>query len=289
MWTYDAEASEPRNSIPDETAAERDFHSRTGEDGRRDVSLELELGQLEGAAAPIYARMLDGEIPTGANRDIMAEFFAVAFARSRRARRGYGEGYGQFLQAQVQRTLKDEQSAKALFDATECNEGYVITEEQRAELRSTNFDMSNYKLSIPLEQTLQAFNLVGPIAGHIVEMEWSFVEASDEDFILSDSPLVISKPGLADPQTQVSLPLSPKKMWIGHWDKGAPRIQRLRREHVFAMNRMRASSADRYLYANRRDDALLRFCKKYAGPKPVFEVTGDGLAPMAPVAIRRKP
>jgi hypothetical protein len=288
VWTYDAEADAPRDNIPDETGLERDYHTVTRENGELDTTLEAILGDLEGQAAPIYARMVQGALPQGDDRTIMAQFFAVAYVRSKRKRRTYGEGYGQMMQVLVQQTAQSEQAFADLLADMEASEGFHFTDEQRVKLRKDVADWSGYRLSIDREFTLGAFIQAEPITRLIDQMYWSLIEAKDEIYLLSDSPLVKSGAGFALPETQISLPLSPNMMWIGHWRSDLPTHSSMSRQEIMRFNRMRAAGADRYLYAPYQDAALMRFCKKYVIPRPGVQIGDGDTSKLAPVGVRRK-
>lgn len=288
VWTYDAETDAPRASAPDETGVERDFHTVTREDGERDVTIETMLAELEGQAAPIYAQMANGMLPEGDERDIMVQFFAIAYVRSKRMRRTYGEGYGQMMQILVHRTAQSEQAFAATLADMEAEEGFTFTDEEKKKLRKDMADWSGYRLSVDREWTLQAFMMSARIAPLIDAMNWSLLESKDEIFLLSDSPLVKSGAGFATLETQVSLPLAPNTMWIGHWRDDLPKRDILSRTEVMDFNRMRAGNADRYLYAPYSDPALMRFCKKYVQPRPGFKINDGDTSKLAPVTVRRK-
>jgi hypothetical protein len=161
-------------------------------------------------------------------------------------------------------------------------------EDERERLREDMADWSGYRLSVDREFTLGAFGMAGHITALIDQMHWSLLEARDEIYLLSDSPLVKSGAGFATSETQVSLPLSPTMMWIGHWRDDLPERSTLTREEVRGFNRMRAAGADRYLYAPHDDAALMRFCKKYVKPRPGFKIGNGDTSKLAPVSIRRK-
>lgn len=288
VWTYDAQTDAPRASVPDATGFEKDFHTVTHEDGQRDTTLETLLANLEGQAAPIYAQMTKGALPHGDDRTIMAQFFAIAYVRSKRMRRTYGEGYGQMMQVAVQRTAESQQAFNSMLDDVAKEQGVQFTDEEREKLRKDVADWSGFRMSVDREFTLGAFMMAGHITALIDAMRWSLLEAKEEIFLLSDSPLVKSGAGFALADTQASLPLTPSMMWIGHWRSDLPEHDRLSRSGVMAFNRMRAAGADRYLYAPRSDAALMRFCKKYVMPRPRLKIGDGDTSKLAPVDVRRK-
>jgi Protein of unknown function (DUF4238) len=288
VWVYDAETDTPRPSTPDATGFERDFHTVTGEDGARDTTLETMLAELEGAAAPIYARMVKGQLPKGDDRTMMAQFLAIAYVRSKRMRRTYGEGYGQAMQVVLQRMAESKQAFAAALADVEAEQGLNLSDEERETLRQDMGDWSKYRLSVDREFTLGAFGLAEPITPLIDEMRWSLLTSEDGSFVLSDSPLFKSGAGFATSETMVSLPLSPHTMWMGHWRNDLPEHASLTAERVEGFNLMRAAGADRYLYAPREDSALMAFTKQYVKPRPGWKIGDGDASKLAPVDIRRK-
>lgn len=287
VWTYDVKADEPRPSLPDQTGYERDFYAVTGSDGKIDTLLEEILSEVESDAAPIYLDMTKGNLPTDGARDIMAHFFSIMFLRSKHIRRTYAETYGQFLQMKTQQLAQNKQIFDSLLNDLESQQGLQISSEKRDQIRNDMADWRNYEVSVSQGASLPIFGNAGEVATVLAQMRWSLLEASDEAYVLSDSPLVRTGP-LSDLKTQVTFPLSPKIMWVGHWRDDLPQRSRLSREAIKAFNRMRAAGADRFLYAHRNDDRLMRLCKKYVGPKPGFQIRGANVANLAKVTVRRK-
>lgn len=287
VWTYDVEAEVPRPSLPRETGFERDFHTLTKNNGERDTILESILARVESDAAPIYVDMTKGKLPKGDARTNIAHFLGAMYVRSKRIRRTYGEGYGQLMQVIAQRMSESEKGFSEMLTNFENQNGVQFSADRHDQIRRDMADWSGYSVSMDREFTLGTFNMFGTITTLINQMHWSLLEANDEIYLLSDSPLIESG-ALEKPQTQISLPLSPRMLWIGHWRTDLPVRSSLSRQNVRAFNRMRAAGADRFLYAPYEDAVLMRFCKKHVGPRPGFKVGDGDASKLAPTIVRRK-
>lgn len=287
VWTYNVKADEPRPSSPDQTGYERDFYAVTGSDGKIDTTLEEILSKVESDAAPIYLDMTKGNLPRDGARDIMAHFLGIMFLRTKHMRRAYAITYGQFLQMKTQKLAQNKQIFDSLLNNLESQQGFQFSSKKRDQIRSDMADWRNYEVSFSQDTSLAILGNASEVAAVLAKMRWSLLEASDEAYVLSDAPLVRTGP-LSDLKTQVTFPLSPTIMWVGHWRDDLPQRSWLSREAIEAFNRMRAAGADRFLYAHRNDDRLMQLCKKYVGPKPGSQIRGADVANLAKVTVRRK-
>ena len=81
VWTYDCVNGKSWSQIPEETGTSTHFYSVLKEDGTQDTRIEELLSANESRAAPVYKRLLGGEIPkidTQA-RVYFAEFLAMMY------------------------------------------------------------------------------------------------------------------------------------------------------------------------------------------------------------------
>jgi hypothetical protein len=115
-------------------------------------------------------------------------------------------------------------------------------------------------------------------------------------FITSDTPLVrelapdtankFAGPGLANPDVQVTMPLSPKMCLLATWNENAPKHLDLESEGVAHCNIMRAVHATRALYGP-HDDDIRELARKYAETGLKVRIGDSDPASFSPVSVRR--
>ena len=104
------------------------------------------------------------------------------------------------------------------------------------------------------------------ITSEFCQMKWSFLrtQATDEVFLLSDNPLVLTdigkdspKPlGIKNPNILVTMPLSPTTVAVARWD-GAFGYGTVKTDYISTINQRTIEQAHRYVYASYRSDELL--------------------------------
>ncbi len=288
VWTYDSLGERPRSSAPEKTGFERDFHTVTAEGGP-DLTVENDIAKWESAAAPIYRQLADGKEITSDDRQIMAGFFALAYLRSKRHRRSYAEGYGLVMQRLVQKLAEKPNAFDVALNEVGDAMERQFTDDKKIAHRQEMADWRGYRIEVSREATLPVFSAHPALADEIAGMRWSVLEAKGEQFILSDSPLILANPtgGFGDAAAQATLPLTPSRLWVGHRRDYLPQHSTLQRREVMAFNRMRAANADRFLYASRCDNALMRLCKNHVRPRQTVTIDGD-TSMLAPVTVRSR-
>src|SRR5262249_7360276 len=86
----------------------------------------------------------------------------------------------------------------------------------------------------------------------------------------------------------VSMPLSPTRCLVMLWDDEVPeRLVKAEREQVCALNMHRALFAERYLYADRRDDTVRALGQEHRDRRQRMLVNG-GTESFAPITIQRR-
>jgi Protein of unknown function (DUF4238) len=99
VWTYDAQTGRVWSAIPEETAVQTHFYSAENPDGTMDTRLEEAISKVEGAAAPVYDRLLQGVIPQDPKERMdFAYFTALMLVRTPGRRRMSAEIYGRLIQ-----------------------------------------------------------------------------------------------------------------------------------------------------------------------------------------------
>src|SRR5262245_47888322 len=102
VWTYDMIEGTWRPSTPENTAVESNIYSVKDQDGNHVDALEEWLTGIESKAAPIYRRMIGGDLPLGQDRADFAVFVSSLYARSPSILRAFAEGLGMASQATIQ-------------------------------------------------------------------------------------------------------------------------------------------------------------------------------------------
>src|SRR4051794_35543076 len=93
VWTYDAATGKSWSKIPEETAIQTHFYSVGREDGTHDPRIEEMLSEFETRAAPVYLKLLGGDIPSKDTQERIhfAEFLALMYVRTPSMRRMHAE------------------------------------------------------------------------------------------------------------------------------------------------------------------------------------------------------
>ena len=282
VWTYDKQADQAWPTSVEDTACERHLYSVTTEDGQHCTAIEDAIEKIETAAAPIYERILYGEMPMGEDRHSFSSFVAIMHVRTNAFRRLYAEIQGNLKLARDYMIASDDalfNSTMARFEA-DCG---ARTDAEKQRLRAVMLDSSDVILAYQREYTLKALGFHDDLTPLIASMEWMLMEAptAGPEFITSDNPVVPwvapqflhphrGSGGWKHRHVQVTFPLSPKLCWLGHWIKGMPTRWQASAEEVKQANRVRAAESERFLYSHVLRDGLRRLAEKYANSQRVI-------------------
>lgn len=299
VWTYDAETGAVRSATPENTAVQTHFYSVERDDGTLDTHVEEVLGQIEGAAAPVYEALLGGVIPKDpVQRAAFASFLASMYVRTPAARRMAGEMYGRYIQIMNYAFGCSDEAFDSLIRRYEKDSGRTLDATERKRLREGLLDPSRFIVQVPKERTFAAFGAAEKLAPLLFNMTWTLATARHGYFVTSDHPLV----RLVDPRTnhpiygdhgfvnktaEVTFPLSPKKLLIMTWKRYAPEHAVLKRLGIDTINAARAAHSDRYLYAHLRDKRLQKLAEKYRDSRPGWTTKGFGPKKFAKVTVPR--
>lgn len=148
VWTYNKNTGAVWSAVPEETAVQTHFYSMERDDGTYDTTLEETLAKIESNAAPVYRELLTGKIPpkTDENRGHFAQFLATIFTRTPAMRRDAGEIAGRGIQIQNYATGMHDGAFATLVRQIEERESKKLTEEDKALLRKTLIDPSDYRI-----------------------------------------------------------------------------------------------------------------------------------------------
>ena len=299
IWTYDMETGRVRHSIVKETAFEKHLYSISLPNGERITDLEDLIGEIEDKAAPLFEKLICGENIIGQERSDLSSFFALLYVRTNSFRRQFAESVINFFQQKNYQAASDDE---AFANAMRKYEKYAgpLTDEYKKSLREGWLNPGEFNLSVAKGWTLQAIGKHDKLVPIIYKMNWSIISAPENHyFITSDNPLVNAVKGgkyqqfysgyFANPHTQVTLPLSPKKCWVGHWGNALSKIGEIGSCEVKFANRMRAIYAERFLFTDRYDSGIEALSVKYKNTKPQLTNSDNANTNIfSPVSLRRK-
>jgi hypothetical protein len=211
VWKYrfDLDKWSPNPKSPRSLASVIDYYVATDDNGNRDETAEELTGLVETATAELFRRLEPGADLSDSDRSTLALFVALMSLRTRLLH----EEVGDFV-ARVDET--------ALLMAAAMAEGDPASAQIRELLKTHKIRVSHqFGMGI-------ALSLLEDVAKTIFSMGWTLVVApADEYFVTSDDPYRQVDPdadppshlaGLANPNIEVSLPLTRKWAFFARWD-----------------------------------------------------------------------
>jgi hypothetical protein len=305
VWTYHKTNGNISKAVPRETAFQRNFYTIEHEPGEYRDDLEGYLGLIESDAAPIYERLLLGEIPQGEDRGKFAWFIGTMYARTPGMIRMFAEVRGAGVGAVAAMMTTSREKFDKLIERTEKEGGFApldpLDRERMFELLS---DPSKYKINVDRSAGLGALAISRGMAGIFYNMRWALLKPSDksEFFITSDQPVARITPqrspsfygdgGFMNPNVQVTLPLSPDRLLILTWDARADIRSGpipIQKSMVRIKNKQRALFAEAQVYADRRDAGIQALTEKYKEQHANIEISGFGADRQVKVIRKLKP
>lgn len=142
-------------------------------------------------------------------------------------------------------------------------------------MRDFILNPERYEIDVPRHAGLSVLGAIETISEHIFNMRWVVGESKEQHLVLSDNPVTrISDPathspfrsdgGFRNPTVRVQMPLTPRYMLEMGWaDVEDTRIINIPRKLAREMNRLRTLSAQRYVFASKCDDGILKLCNKW--------------------------
>lgn len=273
LWVYDAHADEPRSSIPDNEAVETDLYSVIRPDGTRDTRIEEGLAQIEDVGAPLLVKLIGGEVPEGQDRFDLSALLASIHLRSDTMRQQFADFEGRTL-ALAGKMLVDHDGAWDSFVQHQAKLGKTLTDDDRKRQREFIHDPSRYEIHLRKDGLFVPLATISTVAKLLHEMNWTIMKApAGEFFVTSDNPAVLFiagpdgrsfyRGGFGSKGAEFTIPISPGKLLLAHWIEDVTPDHQCDRETVRRLNRMRASYAERAIYADRKFGGLSRLAQKY--------------------------
>jgi hypothetical protein len=300
VWTYDAIAEKQWSAIPDETSVQTHFYSAERNDGTMDTRLEEFLSEVESRAAPIYEDLLTGRLPRDAQAHIdFAQFLALIYCRTTAMRRIAGEIHGQGAQILNYAYASNPKAFEDLTCRVEAETGKKFDPSRKEKIRQAMLRPQGYSMEVPKESTLLALAASDKLTVIFRGMKWSVAVVEKGYLITSDNPLarnidpktihpIYGDSGFLNKTAEVSFPLSPRLLLLLSWKEDAKDIGVLPREHVEAVNAIRAAQSDRFLFAHVCDKRIAKLAAKYKNSRPTMKTEGFGPEVFAPVKVARR-
>jgi hypothetical protein len=134
-------------------------------------------------------------------------------------------------------------------------------------------------------------------------MRWTLLEAEmDAYFVTCDNPVMLTRlprpiprpawdqgVGFSEPDACVTFPLAPRLCLFACRVAEAPERMVAPRADVHELNRIRAASAERFLYSDRESTDVAELARMFPDPPPMIDTSGLGQdADFAAVKVRRR-
>lgn len=298
VHTYDKQERVCRAAKPEDTGKEGNFYSFDGPDGEHWDELETTLSQIESLAAPLHARLVEGSIPTGDDREAYALFLATLHLRTPAMVNAMAGFFGDLAQITALIADKNPLDPEAFLQDYEQERGTPIEPDERQRIISVLGNKKNITMNVDRRVGLNAINSAPEIANLLRQMSWLVLHSDEANLITSDNPVVrVSPPetrnspygdgGFLHKRMYVTVPLAPHRMLEMSWGAGDHlRLLKADRERRKLYNRQRAMFSERYLYANKREQGLLSLAAKY--PSPGMRVDIGHPSERFPIKLQRR-
>jgi hypothetical protein len=286
VWEYDKIRLSMSPKIPESTGGQKHLYSVRNERGELDHTVDEMLTDIENRAVAGYEKLLSGEIPWADDRAAFAVFVATMYTRSPGMLRSLAEAYGKMLQIDIGARWSNRKRFEASLDQMAAATGNAI--DDRDGLWDFWQDKQGFSIGTSIQHGLIGIGASETIAQILFERSWYIFDAVEGYFIKSDQAVerwsptahpVMGDGGFLNDAAEVTMPLSPQRMvMITGQQLGVSRLA-LFKEQVDTANALRARNAERFIWADRRDPAVLQLVKDFAESKRELSVGwGEELA-----------
>jgi hypothetical protein len=173
-----------------------------------------------------------------------------------------------------------------------------VPDDLRERVREALNRPQDFIVSVSRQWALQALVAHDAIVEAIFEMRWTVAKAAARRyFVSSDHPAFpyvapahqrpMEGPGFRTPHVEVTLPLSPRTVWMGHWKSHRPRNDVFSVEQTKAMNRRTTAHAERFVLAHIRDSGIQALVDKHRDHRPRRGLVLPGAQGTSKVEVRR--
>ena len=240
-----------------------------------DTTIEDIFTAVENEAAPVYERMAAGELPKGTDREAFAQFLGIMYTRTPEAR-ALGASAAKFtFETQIAATAAHDGAFRTFLKRMEAD-GKDVSDPER--IRRKLLDMSHSDLILPKGYVLSLIGSSPEFANLFLNMNWSLFRAESHFFVTCDNPMFHSvdpktvhplrgRGGLANKTSQVTFPLSPRRLLLLTWQEGIPFEVPMERKWAMAENVKRVAAADRQIYSHFKYRKLGRMAVQFDKPE----------------------
>jgi hypothetical protein len=245
-----------RPSIVD-TACEVGYHDDDADPDNKDrCSIERVFSTMEGAHASTIRDVISNKKISAEHRESLALFVSIMRCRVPSFKRCIER----YLQASVSSTTRLElRSGRAPTPPPQVADLIARTRDDIFDVTISNWMLSFQMINAGMRSHYPVI---------LEKMCFSLVEAEEKtDYITCDSPVALYVPdcekrgpygvGLADKEIEVSIPLSARFLLLISWQT-MPEYQVADSERVEEFNRRAIVTADRFIYASKVTDGLVR-------------------------------
>jgi hypothetical protein len=301
VWTYDSQTGKSWSQIPEETGITTHFYSLERDDGTQDTRIEEMLSEIESRAAPVYEALLRGIIPAinTQERVHFAEFLAMQFVRTTGMRRMSAEIHSHGLQSLCFAYAQHDGAFETLIRGVEKQRGKTMDDATKDMLREGLRDPSRFDIEVPKHLTIKALGAADALSPIFYNMKWSIAQPIGGYFITGDAPVirttdpktrhpVMGDHGFNNRTAETSFPLSPQTMLLTSWDADARDHGLFEKEHVDALNELRAIHSERFLYTHVNDASIAELSKRFLDSSPKLKTSGFGPKKLAETKVGRR-
>lgn len=275
IWVYEKGTGKCWRAKPENVAVERNLYSSQNKDGSYNDSLEKALADAERMAAPLIPKIERGEMLTGEEKEKFSLFAASVLLRTPTAMRMGAKIYAIFAGVVYNNEICNKEKFEEMQDM---HKGKTKNENEwkaRDVLWEYFKNSKNVQINIKKQAGLGVLLITGYITHILFRMNTLVITAEGQDFITSDNPFCYASDskhhsphyvmdGLGHENVVATLPISPDRMVVFRWrGKSIRGISEISRQDGKELNGLRASRAEKYLYASRKDPGIVKLAKKY--------------------------
>ena len=280
LFQLDTASGKPQKTTPNDTAFEKDLYVRETEDGR-DLVLESFFSVVEKHASAAFMRLMDNPLAiSDDDRQTIAYFLAFQYTRTPVAI-DHTSAWSQAMMELVfgvhiaNPIAFREIYREAIGEATD-EEIEVVRRDITARLERGEIVIRNPKA--------QAFKLMLGTADHtatvIANLQWTVLQADEDEFVTSDRPLALHDPTpkfpwsghawVSSPNAETTFPVSPRLCL--HFSPGSPSVSTaaVGSSDVRNINLRTYGWAPRYIYG--RTQAVVTEVRRHAKRYPTLVV-----------------
>ncbi len=260
VWVHERGRTAPYRKGCRRIAMLPDFYAIDEATGLDQSEVEKFLGIIESWIPPIIKRLEGRAALSDSDRGRLAIFTAFTFTRIPRFKRTVDDFEERIARKLLRTAAATEEQAKVALRHAEEELGETINITPK-QFREFILDDSRYEVKAHKHSAISAMLDIAPrIAQHLFRMPWLFCHATGRArYVMSDVPVVLADPsnppsfgtGFALPGAELTLPLTPRLLFIAAWKNSSPL------EHtdvddrlVRQMNRRTMGFCDRYVFSN---------------------------------------